>query len=165
MILGIDPGLANVGYAIMAGDIRGLMAHGHIETKRSKERGDTHRRLLDILRQLALRTASYNNDITHVVIEWPGGAGGANAQSVLQTIACAGFLAGYFVGRERIVITPAPQTWRIAMGGKKGQEEAVHARLLRDHPALSLLKKKAQPHVLDAVGLARYGLDLITKGT
>lgn len=165
MILGIDPGLANVGYAVMETS-GALLAFGHIETKRSKEKGDTHRRLLDILRQLAMRTAGHTDTIDTIVIEWPGGAGGVNAQSVLQTIACAGYLAGYFTGRERTVITPAPQTWRCALGGKKGQEAAVHARLLRDHPNLSLLKKKAQPHVLDAVGLARYGLSLTTtKGT
>lgn len=163
MILGIDPGLANVGYAVMSPSAE-LLTYGHIETKLSKAPGDTNRRLLDILRQLANRTAGAHG-IQTIVIEWPGGAGGVNAQSVLQTIGCAAFLAGFFTGRERVVLTPAPQTWRTALGGKKGQEAAVHAALMKSYPALALLKKKALPHVLDAVGLARYGLMLTTKGT
>ena len=42
MILGVDPGLANVGWALLN---HGALQYGHIETEKSDQPGDAARRL------------------------------------------------------------------------------------------------------------------------
>lgn len=162
MVLGIDPGLRNTGWALVgpAGD---LDSYEHVETGRRPERGDAQRRLALVLKAavIAMRKASA------VVVEWPS-AGGfvpvsgnatGNAAAAAQTNMVAGALVGLAVGLggARRVVTPSPVTWRSRLGAKRGADHAIHAALLTRYPQLRDLRMKAQPHVLDAVGLALFG--------
>lgn len=172
MILGVDPGLANVGWALLN---HGALQYGHIETEKSDQPGDAARRLAAVLYGLStgLRLLDAGTpEFRRVVVEWPGGASGfqregakhANARAAVQTSTTAGAVYGaaYWLlrGRTEHILTPAPVSWRIALGkswGIQPKEEAIHAGILERFPQLTSLKKKAQPHILDAVGLALYG--------
>lgn len=161
LILGIDPGLANTGWALLDKDTARVVDAGYIATKRGGEVGDTQERLLALLTCLR-RPMMEDADV--VVVEWPGMggarvAGKMNAIAASQTAAAAGAAVGMARGRTwRNVLTPAPITWRTALGCLRGQDEELHARLARVYPqTVARFKKTARPHVLDAIGLALYG--------
>lgn len=171
MILGVDPGLANVGWALLSHN-RGLHSYGHIETERQDRTGDAAKRLAKVMFGLStpLRAVPAAEPLT-VIIEWPGGAGGfqrdgasPNARATIQTSTTAGAIYGaaYWLlrGHTERILTPAPVTWRAAVAravGIQRTEAAVHAYLISIFPQLAGLTKKSAPHVLDAVGLALYG--------
>lgn len=172
MIFGLDPGLANVGWAIL-NRIGSLIACGHIETKKSGRTGDAAARLALVMYDLSepLRAVEpHALDLT-VVIEWPGGAGGfqraganPNARATIQTSTTAGAVYGaaYWLlrGRTDRILTPSPVTWRAALArawGTGRDEASVHAGIVGRHHSLPNLKKKSVPHVMDAIGLAEYG--------
>jgi len=174
MILGVDPGLANVGWALVLSG-GSLHSYGHIETEKSDQTGDAAKRLARVMYGLSTPLIALSNgtgiDRDNVVIEWPGGASGfqrqganPNARATIQTSTTAGAVYGaaYWLlrGKTDHILTPAPVSWRIALGkswGVQPKEEAIHAVILERFPQLTSLKKKAQPHILDAVGLALYG--------
>lgn len=175
MILGVDPGLANVGWALVL-HAGGLHSYGHLETHKGDQTGDAAKRLAQVMYGLSvpLLAMSTGNALAgdRVVIEWPGGAGGfqrdgasPNARATIQTSTTAGSVYGaaYWLlrGRTDRILTPAPVSWRVALGklwSIKPSEEAVHAVILEKYPQLTSLKRKSAPHILDAVGLALYGL-------
>lgn len=164
LVLGVDPGLRNTGWSLVgaAGD---LDSFEHVETGRRPERGDAQRRLALVMCALVvpMRRASV------VVVEWPS-AGGfgrpeageparGNATAVAHTNMVAGAIVGLAVGLGggRRILTPAPVTWRARLGARRGADHAIHAALLTRYTLLRDLRAKAQPHVLDAVGLALFG--------
>ena len=160
MVLGIDPGIANLGWALVgaAGD---LHSFEHVETERTAQRGDASIRLARILR--ALRAPLAHASV--VCIEWPGFggarvAGKMNALAASQTAAAAAAALGLAIGQggRRKILAPAPVTWRSKLGAKRGRDAELHAAFLARYPILADLRKGAQPHVLDAVGLALYGI-------
>lgn len=182
MILGVDPGLANVGWCLLttAGVIDSF---GHIETKKSGQPGDAAHRLAMVMfglsKPLLAMASAEDGDHGTVVIEWPGGAGGfqregaasANARAAIQTSTTAGAVYGsaYWLlrGHTERILTPAPVTWRSAMARHldcQRDEGAVHFYLTSLHPGLKGLAKKAAPHVLDAAGLAEYGRLITQEG-
>lgn len=184
MIFGLDPGLANVGWALLTDGLE-LHSYGHIETKKSGRTGDAVARLARVMFELStpLRVAEYaavKNCLT-VVIEWPGGAGGfqregasPNARATIQTSTTAGAVYGaaYWLlrGRTDRILTPAPVTWRAALArawGTKRDEAAVHTGIVGRHQSLPVIKQKSLPHIMDAIGLAEYGAlkSQPTKGT
>lgn len=159
-VLGIDPGLANLGWALVgaAGD---LHSFEHVETTRTEQRGDASIRLARILR--ALRAPLAHASV--VVIEWPGFggarvAGKMNAVAASQTAAAAAAAMGLAIGQggRRKILAPAPVTWRSKLGAKKGKDGALHAELLKLYPILADVRKAAQPHLLDALGCALFGI-------
>lgn len=184
MILGVDPGLANVGWCLLttAGVIDSCW---HIETKRSDQPGDAAYRLAQVMYGLshAFRTMAKMAEADHpvtVVIEWPGGASGfqregassGNARAAVQTSTTAGAVYGaaYWLlrGHTERILTPAPISWRAALArhlGCQRDEEAIHHYLRSLHPGLRDLKKKSAPHILDAAGLAEYGRLMTKKET
>lgn len=183
MILGVDPGLANVGWCLLAhtGEVHSC---GHIETKKSDQTGDAAHRLAMVMfglsKPLLALAACEDGEHGAVVIEWPGGAGGfqrdgaasSNARATIQTSTTAGAVYGaaYWIlrGHTERILTPAPVTWRAALARAwcvQRTEPSIHAHLLTRHQVLASLTKKAAPHVRDAAGLAEYGLMQTTKGT
>lgn len=183
MILAVDPGLANVGWCLLYSN--GLIhSSGHIQTAKGDQTGDAAHRLAMVMFGLSkpLLALSVGDDEVHGygVIEWPGGASGfqregaasGNARSAIQTSTTAGAVYGalywLLAGHTERILTPAPITWRAALGRAWGiprDEAAIHAGLLDRHPSLRGLTKKAAPHVRDAAGLAEYGRYIIaTKG-
>ena len=178
MILGVDPGLANVGWCLLndSGDLRLCR---HVETHRTAQTGDAAHRLANVMYGLSdalLAIAAEGTEAT-VVIEWPGGAGGfqrdgasPNARATIQTSTTAGAVYGaaYWLlrGHTERILTPAPITWRAALAKAWGilrTEGAIHQALLLKYPGMASLQKKARPHILDAAGLAEYGQ--LLKGT
>ena len=187
MILGVDPGLANVGWAVLSNSCT-LHSWGHIETVKSDQPGDAAKRLAQVMYRLStpLRLLGMSAIAPDQVgIEWPGGASGfmkgqkpcplcrqvrSNPQSALQTNSCASSVYGaaYWLlrGRTELIHTPASVTWRAALArawGCQRDEESVHAALVARHPQLATLKKK-QRHAIDGVGVAEY-VALTTRGT
>jgi len=164
MVLGIDPGLRNLGWSLIGGT-GALDSFEHVETGKRPERGDAQRRLSLVLKAavLPMRKAAV------IVVEWPsaggfgrpeaGAAPRGNATSAAHTCMVAGALVGLAVGLGggRRVLTPSPVTWRTRLGAKRGADAGIHAALLVRYPLLADLRLKAQPHVLDAVGLALFG--------
>jgi Holliday junction resolvasome RuvABC endonuclease subunit len=153
VILGVDPGIAHCGWALVAGGE--LVERGAVVTERDgKATGDQQRRLAEVGR--VLHGLIHRADL--VVVEWPGGGFGRNAHSAAQTAAAAGAIAGMAWGVGRKVNAPAPVTWRAHFGHKRGQDELLHGELTaRYHEQLAGLRKGDLPHVLDAIGLALYG--------
>lgn len=159
LVLGIDPGLAHTGWALV--DASGaLHRFAHVATGRLPGVGDVQRRLGLVLRDL---TAPMR-DASVVVVEWPGmggarQAGKMNAVAASQTAAAAAAAIGLAVGMGggRRILTPAPVTWRARLGAKRGADAALHEALMGRYPILADLRLGARPHVLDAVGLALYG--------
>lgn len=180
MILGVDPGLANVGWCVLTASGE-LHSWGHIETHRTAQTGDAAHRLAMVMfglsKPLLALAACEDGEHGSVVIEWPGGAGGfqrdgasPNARATIQTSTTAGAVYGasYWLlrGHTERILTPAPISWRAALAqawGTQRSEEAIHASLRQKHPQLAGLKKKSAPHVMDAAGLAEYGA--LQKGT
>lgn len=167
-VLGVDPGLANVGWALVeqsswngGSSPARVLERGTVRTARQKGVGDVQRRLTEVGEELAplIERAQF------VVCEWPsaGGfrtaTGRSSSTAPAQVNLVAGLIAGLARGIGRRLLTPAPVTWRKAMGAKQGKDEAIHARLLKQYAAeLAGLRKGDLPHVLDALGLALYGL-------
>lgn len=167
MILGVDPGLAHCGWALLAPG-GALVDRGVIVTERHEgEVGDAQRRLAEVCRALYGKV----HHAQLVVVEWPsaGGFGRSgppcpvckqargNAQSSAQTNLAAGAIAGLAWGAGRKVDAPAPVTWRAKLGHKRGADQALHADLERRYAReLAGLRKGDLPHVLDAIGLALY---------
>lgn len=153
MILGVDPGIAHCGWALL--ESGQLVGRGVITTARDRGvTGDAQRRLAEMCREL--HSLVFRARL--VVLEWPGGGFGRNAGSAAQTNAVAGAIAGLAWGAGRRVKAPAAVTWRAALGHKRGKDELLHADIARRY-ALQLadVLKGNLPHVLDAIGLAEYG--------
>jgi len=153
-ILGCDPGLAHVGYALLDGDA--LLDWGAIETDRDRGAiGDMQRRLEEVGR--VLYPLIHRAEL--VVVEWPGGPGGKfGAVAAQQTSACAGLVTGMAWGAGRKARAPATITWRSRLGAKRGSDRQLHAWLAeRYRSELTGLRATGAPHVLDAIGLALYG--------
>ena len=183
MIFGVDPGLANVGWCLLN---HGALTYGHIETAKGDQTGDAAKRLAEVMYGLSAGLkllAACPADLARVVIEWPGGGFGGPGKrcpacgkppgnpltgAQVATTAGAVYGAAYWLLRGKVdrILTPAPVSWRVALGKKWGvpaSEESIHAVILERFPQLSKLKKKSQPHILDAVGLCLYG-ELSAKG-
>lgn len=177
MILGVDPGLANVGWALMSNS-GVLHSYGHIETIKSDQPGDAAKRLAEVMYGLSvpLRSIGASSLMSDLVgIEWPtGGFGGSgppcpachkpkgNAGSAVQTGTTAGAVYGaaYMLlrGRTERIVRPTSLGWRAALAKAwrcERDEPTVHAAIVARHPQLSALKKK-QRHILDGVGVAEY---------
>lgn len=151
MILGVDPGLAHTGWALLERGV--LVAHGIVITTRKRGVGDLQRRLAEI--GAGLHPQIHRS--RHVVCEFPGGGFGRNAGAAAQVAAVAGVVIGQAWGSGRKVAAPAPVTWRAELGHARGADEALHAELLDRYPAIAALLLGHRPHVLDAIGLALYG--------
>jgi Holliday junction resolvasome RuvABC endonuclease subunit len=158
MILGVDPGLANCGWALVEGG--SLVAHGVIVTKRDRDaKGDTQRRLEELGRGLYPHMRS----ATLVIVEWPGmggarRAGAMNATAASQTAAAAAMVVGFSWGAGIKVRLPAAVTWRSKLGHKRGKDEQLHADLAQRYAKhLNGYPQGELPHVLDAIGLALFG--------
>lgn len=157
VILGVDPGLANCGWALLANGR--MIDRGIVVTARGKKTADAQRRLTDLGR--AIHPLVHRANL--VIVEWPTGHFGGNALAAAQTIAAAGVVVGIAWGAGRKVRAPAPVTWRSKLGHKRGRDEKLHRDLaarFADH--LLGLTKGQLPHVLDALGLALYG-ELVTN--
>jgi hypothetical protein len=169
LILGIDPGLAHGGYALLDSRDARIRRAGYLGTAKGTETGDTQRRLAEQLDQLVEVVALADL----VVVEWPS-AGGfgvrgstcpaclqapGNARATALTSASAGAVVGLARGRARgPVLTPAPPTWRAPLGFRPGQDDQLYAWLERIYPQTSArFPRGKRAHVFDAVGLALYG--------
>lgn len=153
MILGVDPGLANCGWALVdRGDVTEC---GCFTTEKGHETGDAQRRLEELGRGLyKLMTMA---DI--VVVEWPSAGGfGRNAGNAAKTNLAAGMIVGLAWGRGRRTLQPAPITWRSKLGHKRGNDDRLHAELAQRFTPeqLAAIRKGDLPHILDAIGLALY---------
>jgi hypothetical protein len=167
IVLGLDPGVAHGAWALV-GPHGELVEFEHYETEPVHEVGGEYIRLARILRKLRAPLAHAGA----VAIERPtGGFGGngkrcpackqprGNAKAAAQLASAAASALGLAVGLggRRKILAPAPVTWRSKLGAKRGRDAELHAALLARYPILADLRKGAQPHVLDAVGLALYG--------
>lgn len=155
MILGVDPGIANCGWALVEGGQ--LRDYGCIVTRRGDATGDAQRRLEQLGRVLHGKLFGARL----VVVEWPGfgGArrpGAMNAMAASQTAAAAALVMGLAWSAGRKVRAPAAVTWRLALGHARGQDEQLHLDLAARYD-LGNLTAAVRPHVLDAIGLALYG--------
>lgn len=159
LILGIDPGLANTGWSLVDSHTARLMDAGYLATRKAAGVGDAQARLTDVLDELAFVVSLSQL----VVVEWPGMggarvAGKMNAMAASQTVAAAAGALGLARGMGKRVLSPAPMTWRCALGAIRGQDEGLHATFTRMYPAtVARFNKGQRPHVLDAIGLALFG--------
>ncbi len=166
LIAGVDPGLAHTGWALVSRD-RDVVACGCIRTaKRRDEVGDEQRRLTEVTAALLLVIPR----ATVVVIEWPSSGGFArgddvgNVLSACQTGKVAALAFGLAAAHGRPTMLPAPVTWRSVLGSERGRDEELHANLLdRYRSAMPNVRPGDYPHVLDAIGLALYRLELADR--
>ena len=166
MILGLDPGLANCGWALVTRS-RDVVEVGCVRTTRDKDAtGDAQRRLVEITAALApLITRA-----VAVVIEWPSAGGfgrsqhGGNVIAATQTNLVAGLAFGLAAAHNRPISAPAAITWRSVLGHKRGRDEQLHADLLvRYRAELERVRAGDLPHVLDAIGLGLYRVELADR--
>lgn len=166
MILGIDPGLANTGWALVD-RARDVVAVGCLRTRKDKSAtGDAQRRLVELTAALLPIIAR----AVAVVVEWPSGGGfgrsqdGGNVVAATQTNLVAGLVFGLAAAHNRPITAPAAVTWRAGLGHARGQDTQLHADLLaRYRPALAGVRAGDFPHVLDAIGLALYRVELADR--
>jgi len=152
--LGIDPGLANTGWALLSGG--DLIDFGCVRTKKSKRTvtGGVTRRLMEV--SSALRPLLRSSSVA--VVEWPGGGFGKNARSAVQTNLVAGLVVGLATASGTTLLQPSPRTWRAQLGSKSGADSKLHKNLYKRFSSqLERLLLGELPHVLDAIGLATYG--------
>ncbi len=173
LILGIDPGLANCGWALL--DSRDARIHrtGVIVTHAVERVGDMQERVSEILHGIDF--AMDFPGVIVIVIEFPSAGRGRDqdrapwaAKSASQTMSAASALRGraHGVVKDDFILTPAPITWRCALGCKRGQDEALHQQLAARYPrTVARYRKGARPHVLDAIGLALFGRLTATNQT
>jgi len=173
LILGVDPGLANCGWALLDSRDARVRDCGTVVTGCEDETGDMQRRAEEVL--VAIRPRVSLADL--VVIEWPspGGFGrptegeaicpvcrttkkSGNAKSAAQTNAIAGGVLGLVIASKKDHLTPVPITWRRALGCHRGSDVDLHKRLAAVYRRTAArLTKGALPHVLDSIGLALFG--------
>lgn len=152
MILGVDPGMAACGWALVTPDGR-LCRHGCVRTVPHKGTGSAQARLGEIAEALL----PVMTRALLAAVEWPGGGFGRDAGAAAKTSAAAGLVVGIAMGARLAVLTPAPVTWRRAFGAAAGQDDAIHAELAqRYRKELDGTKRGDLPHVLDAVGIALW---------
>jgi Holliday junction resolvasome RuvABC endonuclease subunit len=167
VILGIDPGLANTGWALVSrgGDVEDC---GCLHSKRDKEAtGDEQRRLIELTQLLVPLVGRAQV----VVVEWPPPifpqAGRPQlAIAGAQTKAVAALVFGLAAAHHRPITAPAAVTWRAGLGHARGKDEQLHAELrVKYSAALALARVRAgdEPHVLDAIGLALYRVALADR--
>lgn len=162
-MLGIDPGLAHCGWAMLDAELARLRKVGVIETQKADQTGDMQRRMDELTRALCPLVGF--SDL--VVVEWPSAGGfgrpdssGArgNSKSAAQVNAVAGAVLGLCVALQKPCLYPSPVTWRSSLGASKGRDSGIHEQLKNSYPATTGPLRKAQlPHCLDAIGLALYG--------
>lgn len=165
MILGVDPGLANCGWALVTRE-RDVVECGCLHTKRAAgATGDEQRRLIELtagLVPLVVRAQV-------VVVEWPPPifpqpGRPQLAVSAAQTKAVAALVFGLAAAHCRPITPPAAVTWRAALGHARGKDEQLHAELrLKYSAAIAKVRSGDEPHVLDAIGLALYRVELADR--
>lgn len=170
IITAVDPGLRDCGWATLDGRSGRLLGAGHVTTAKGDDVGDTQRRLLELLDGLRAPIARAGL----VVIEWSSSSASGfgrgsnacpvchrtapgNAQAALMNAAAAAAVIGIAHDHRAQVLTPAPVTWRAALGHAR-DEAAIHAVIAAAYPrTVAKLRAAARPHVLDAIGLALFG--------
>lgn len=162
--LGIDPGLAFTGWALVDNFV--LKACGAVVTKKDRRAtGDAQRRLAEVA--AALHPLVHRHDLDLVVVEWPSGGGfgrtktGGNVVSAAQTNLVAGLAAGLAWGAGHRVRAPSPITWRTGLGASRGRDVELHVEIAERHAAFlasARIKRTHLPHVLDAIGLAEFAM-------
>lgn len=170
IITAIDPGLRDCGWATLDGRGGRLLGAGHVTTAPGDGVGDTQRRLVELVAavEAPIRRSSL------VVVEWSSASGGGfgsgtkvcpmckrsaggNAQAALLNAAVAAAVIGLAQAHQIQVLTPAPVTWRAALGHAR-DEAAIHRVIAAAYPrTVAKLRAAARPHVLDAIGLTLYG--------
>lgn len=163
MYLGIDPGVASCGVAVLDGDCK-LVRVGVYTSKKEKEVGDTQRRVAELLDWFGAFVRAIEGKIEAIAIEWPTGAttrSHGNAHSLGMAIAGAGSVWGHLHGLAHhvtsLIYTPTVTQWRRAMGAyKRGDEQALHHRLELTYEVIRQVGKLRAPHALDATGLALF---------
>ena len=165
MIVGIDPGLATCGFAVLDGEGR-LYAAQCWTSKKSKEVGDTRRRLDGLLEWIDSRLVEVTV-VTAFVVEFPAANKGLGRSfKDPRAYLATGTVYGHVRSKGAPVLCPVPITWRSAAGrilgveGSKGNEEFIHAKLDERYGVIASHGKTKAPHVLDAIGCATYGLSL-----
>lgn len=167
IILGIDPGIRDAGYAVIDSRDARIRSTGYVGTTKGDDTGDTQRRLDE---QLDL-VAPIVRTVDLVVVEFPtGGFGGkgqkcpackqprGNARAATLTAASASAFMGLAKGCGKQCIAPAPVTWRNAIGYPPGQDDALYAQLAIKYPRTAArLRKGHAPHIWDGLGQALYG--------
>jgi len=155
IFLGIDPGLT-CGWAALDQDAQ-LVDCGVIVAKKGKHVGDLQRRVRSVVHALFAQTPFC--DVP--VVEWPAASirGGRRIENT-RTYAVAGAIVGWLHCQQAgsHMLTPVPVTWRKALGARLGKERDIHSKLERTYNVTARVGKTKAPHVLDAIGLALYGL-------
>lgn len=163
MIAAFDPGLANLGIALL--DLRAELVEAAVVVTAADKgaRGDEQRRIAE----LAARCLPIIRRATLVAIEWPpsafGSAGGHNRNSAAASTTgkVAAMIAGAAWGAGRAPWLAAPVTWRSRLGYRAGREAELHgAMMFRYGEQLAHVRRSLLPHALDAIGLARARLEL-----
>lgn len=165
IVVGIDPGLAECGWARLDTDGSRLLATGLITTAKGDQVGDTQRRLVEVAE--GLRAPIGSADL--VVVEWSSvsgagfqrhgdGSAHGNARAALLNTAAAAAAVAMATSRRLQLLTPAPITWRSRLGFRV--EAELHARLERLYPRTAALYTAGRRrHVFDAIGLCLFGRD------
>lgn len=166
MIVGIDPGLATCGVAVLDDDAQ-LQDVAVWTSSKRKAKGDIQRRVAGVVDFVL----GYVKASDAVVLEWPAGGSNRRGSAVMlsRTFAAAGAIFGAVwvccisaTGLKQ-VLTPAPVTWRSALGARKADDAKIHARIERTYGVTARLGKTKAPHACDAIGLALYGLRMQAK--
>lgn len=170
LILGIDPGVASLGWAVIDSRDARVRRAGCVATERRHDViGDLQRRLGELLDAIAPVMTSFA--IALAVIEWSSvsgagfqrqgdGSAHGNARAALMNAAAAAAMIGAAHARAIATLTPAPITWRsrLGEGTSRGSDELLHTRLARRYPKTAARFRAGQrPHVFDALGLALFG--------
>lgn len=167
--LGVDPGLANCGFAVVQEGLDGKMKVVHTEVVLT-ERGDDGervcqddmRRLTYIQRAVVRLLHDHNPNMLGVETYVPLAGKGANgAFKVAQVY---GLVVGLAVSANRPVYGYAPQDLRRAfLGGSKGSKDAVQMAIgqvcVGVDAAVESFPKTHREHVADAIAHAILALD------
>lgn len=167
--LGVDPGLASCGFAVVAEGLDGNMRVVHTEvvlTEKSSETGrvadDDLRRLLYIQRAVVRLLHEHNPNILGVETYTPLAGKGANGS--FKVCQVYGLVVGLAASANRPVYGATPQDIRRAfIGGPKGSKNDVQMALTRVcsgvTAAVESFPKSHQEHVADAIAHAVLALD------
>lgn len=160
VILGIDPGFANLGLAIIAHDARSLrMIHAEVFRSHSAPQGtiskgyDDLRRTISLWNRVKCLVSEYHVD--SAVLEAPSLPRHARTQYVLGL--AYGALYAALVGRRLGVHLVSPRELKRRVTGcprapKDAVEDRVRAEILGSGPILDSLPASVRDHAADAAG-------------
>jgi crossover junction endodeoxyribonuclease RuvC len=146
MVLGIDPGVSEHGYAILSLDSSG-------RPKATSRAGVLRLKPIDLKRWVVQHTSSF---LDLIAVETPEGFVFEHKRgaALVQTAAMAGQIAASLVGCADQVLTASAQAWRKAILSNASASDALIRLYIKN--AVPGWPKRSSVHARDAAGVALY---------